>query len=177
MLSTPHNTKQISVKQSGATLITALMFLLMMTLFAVSSINMGVTNLKIINNMQATKVLDSTSRDIIEQLVSTIDTFVETPTNTVNVTEYNPATSATVTTAVTVGAAMTTTALGTQVTIADPECLDSVVAAGYSVLDKTIIPEDNTWEVVVTLVDPFTGANNITHQGAQMRQLANNCPG
>ena len=81
-------------KQTGATLIVALMFLLMMTLFAVSSINMSTINLKIIGNMQATKALDATAKDLIEQLIGTADTFVDNPTNTVTITEYNPATSA-----------------------------------------------------------------------------------
>jgi len=163
-------------KQTGATLIVALMFLLIMTLFAVSSINMSTINLKIIGNMQATKALDATAKDIIEQLIGTPNTFVETPTNTVTITEYNPATNAVVTTNVTVGGAEVTTALGTKASIDDPECIDSQTATGYTAVNTNIIPDDNTWEVVVRLTDGFTGATSNIHQGTQIRMLAGNCP-
>lgn len=163
-------------KQTGATLIVALMFLLMMTLFAVSSINMSTINLKIIGNMQATKALDATAKDIVEQLIGTADTFVDNPTNTVTITEYNPATSAVVTTNVSIGAAAVTTALGTVVSIDSPECIDSQTATGYTAVNTNIIPDDNTWEVVVRLTDSVTGATSIIHQGTQIRMLAGNCP-
>jgi Tfp pilus assembly protein PilX len=167
--------RQHYTKQAGATLIVALMFLLIMTLFAVSSINMSTVNLKIIGNMQATKALDATAKDAIEQLIGNANTFVETPTNSITVTEYNPATSAVVTTSVPVNG-NATTALGTTVAISDPECLDSQTATGYTAVTTNIIPDDNTWEVIVTLTDPVTGATSTVHQGAQIRMLAGNCP-
>jgi Tfp pilus assembly protein PilX len=170
-----HNSMQYRAKQTGATLLVAMMFLLMMTLFAVSSINMSTINLKIISNMQASKALDATGRDVLEQLMNTPDTFVAAPTNTVTVTEYNPATSATVTTAVTVGG-NATTALGTTVAISTPECVDSQTATGYSALYTGLSPDDNTWEIIVTIADPVTGATSTTHQGTQVRMLSDNCP-
>ncbi|MBI1732631.1 MAG: hypothetical protein HYR49_07665, partial [Gammaproteobacteria bacterium] len=45
--------------QSGATLVTAMIFLVIMTLFAVASINMSTVNFKIVANMQAQKLVDA----------------------------------------------------------------------------------------------------------------------
>ena len=174
-------TRQVYATQAGATLMVALMFLLIMTLFAVSSINMSTTNLKIIGNMQATKTLDGNARDIIEQLMGTADTFDATPTNSVVITEYDPATSAIVTTNVVLGTNNTpgtavTTALGTIVYIEDPECVDTQVAPGYSELYPDSLQNDNVWEIVVHFTDPVTGATSEMHQGTQVRMLAGNCP-
>lgn len=180
--------RQIYAKQAGATLIVALMFLLIMTLFAVSSINMSTTNLKIIGNMQATKALDATAKDIIEQLMGTADTFSATPSTTLIITEYNPATSAVVTTNLIVGTHNTPgttyntpgnavqTALGTVAWVEDPECLDSQNAEGYTALATALSPDDNTWVVAVHLTDGVTGASSTIYQGAEVRMLAGNCP-
>lgn len=167
--------KTMAAKQTGATLIVALMFLVIMTLFAVSSINLSTVNLKIIGNMQATKTLDATANDMIEQLIGTPNTFVAAPTNSAMITEYNPATNAVVTTNVPVGGTATT-ALGTVASIDAPECVDSKTATGYTAVTTNIIPDDNTWEVVVRLTDSVTGATSNIHQGTQIRMLAGNCP-
>lgn len=185
------NHRGIHTKQTGATLIVALMFLLMMTLFAVSSINMSTINLKIISNMQATKTLDAVAKDLVEQLVGTANTFTNTPTNTLVITEYNPTTSAVVTTNLVVGTHNSDglptptyntlgnpvqTALGTIAWVEDPECVDSQTASGYTALNSALSPDDNTWEVVVHLTDGFTGATSTMHQGTKIRMLAGNCP-
>ena len=175
------NNRGSYTKQTGATLIVALMFLLMMTLFAVSSINMSTINLKIISNMQATKNLDAVAKDLVEQLIGTANTFTDTPTNTLVITEYNPATSAVVTTNLVVGTNNTdgtkvTTPLGTTAYVEDPECVDSQTAKGYTALNPALSPSDNDWEVIVHLTDGVTGATSIMHQGTKIRMLAGNCP-
>ena len=173
--------RHIYAKQAGATLIVALMFLLIMTLFAVSSINLSTTNLKIIGNMQATKTLDAAAKDVVEQLMGTANSFVAAPSNTLIITEYDPATDAVVTTNLVVGTNNTlgtavTTALGTVAYVENPECVDSETAEGYTALAAALSPDDNTWEVVVHFTDPVTGATSIIHQGAKIRMLAGNCP-
>ena len=139
-------------RQSGATLVTALIFLVIMTLFAVSSINMSTVNFKIVSNMQAQKQIDAAVQDAIEQTISTMNQFTLTPT-----------------------ASTISTTMGI-VAVSAPECLDSKVATGYSAVVESIIPEDNTWELNATLEDSVTGAVSSIHQGVEIRMLAGNCP-
>lgn len=140
------------VSQSGATLITALFFLMIMTLFAVSSINMSTVNFRIIANMQAQKQLDAAVQDAIEQTMSTMNQFSLTP-----------------------AASTVSTTMGI-VAVSAPDCIDSQVATGYSAVVENIIPEDNTWEFSATLTDDITGAVSAIHQGVEIRMLAGNCP-
>ncbi len=147
--------KNIS-RQHGATLFVALIFLLIMTLFAVSSINMGTVNLRIIGNMQITKYLDAAAQDAIERILNDSSNFGSgAAASTVNST-----------------VAGTTFA----VNLSAPVCIDSRVATGYSAVAEHVIPEDNTWELVAAVNDNVTGASSTLHQGVAMRMLAGNCP-
>jgi Tfp pilus assembly protein PilX len=139
-------------RQSGATLVTALIFLVIMTLFAVSSINMSTVNFKIVANMQAQKQIDAAVQDAIEQTISTMNQFNMTPAGST-----------------------ISTSMGI-VAVSAPDCLDSKVATGYSAVVENIIPEDNTWELNATLADSITGAVSTIHQGVEIRMLAGNCP-
>ena len=141
-----------TIRQNGATLITALFFLLIMTLFAVSSINMSSVNFKIVGNMQAQKQLDASAQDAIEQMLSSMAQFNLTPASTT-----------------------VTTTMG-DVAVAAPVCIDSKTATGYSAVAGNIIPEDNSWEVTATITDSITGAVSTLHQGVEIRMLAGNCP-
>jgi Tfp pilus assembly protein PilX len=138
--------------QKGATLITALIFLVIMTLFAVSSINMSTINFRIVGNLQAQKVIDAAVQDAIEQMLSDASLYGLTPAGTT-----------------------VSTWIG-DVIVSAPVCLDSRTASGYSAVVTDIIPEDNTWEVQATLTDPVTGAASTIRQGVEMRMLAGNCP-
>jgi Tfp pilus assembly protein PilX len=138
--------------QAGATLITALFFLMIMTLFAVSSINMSTVNFRIIANMQAQRQMDAAVQDAIEQTMSSMNQFSLTPAAT------------------TISTSMGIVAIGA------PDCIDSQVATGYSAVVENIIPEDNTWEFSATLTDDVTGAVSSIHQGVEIRMLAGNCP-
>ena len=92
-------------KQSGMTLFIALIFLLIMTLFAVSSINMSTVNMRVIGNMQASKYMDAAAQDAIEQMLSTTAIYNVSP----------------------VASTITTTLAGIPfvVTINVPTCIDS----------------------------------------------------
>jgi Tfp pilus assembly protein PilX len=142
----------LRLHQTGATLITALFFLMIMTLFAVSSINMSTVNFRIIANMQAQKQMDAAVQDAIEQTMSTMNQFSLTP-----------------------AASTVSTSMGV-VDVSAPDCIDSQVATGYSAVVENIIPEDNTWEFSATLTDAVTGAVSTIHQGVEIRMLAGNCP-
>ncbi|MGY8815360.1 MAG: pilus assembly PilX family protein [Gammaproteobacteria bacterium] len=142
-------------QQHGATLFVALIFLLIMTLFAISSINMSSVNLLIIGNMQAIKVMDAAAQDAIETKMNDSDNFgiaiaASTVGSTVSGTSFT-------------------------VNVDAPECIDSQTAGGYSAVAESIIPEDNTWELTATVTDTITGATSTIHQGIEMRMLAGNC--
>lgn len=142
-------------RQGGATLFVALIFLLIMTLFAVSSVNLSTVNFKIVGNMQAMKYMDAAAQDAIEQVLSDADNYTSPASQTI-----------------------TSTVAGVDYTVnvAAPECIDNRVASGYSAVVDNIIPEDNTWEVVATVTDNATGATATVHQGVEIRMLAGNCP-
>jgi Tfp pilus assembly protein PilX len=138
-------------KQKGMVLFLALVFLVMMTLFAVSSINLSTVNLRIVGNMQAIKGIDADAQAAIEQIMSSMDSF-NTP-----------------------AATTITGSIGT-VNVSAPVCIESQTATGYSAVQTSIIPEDNTWEVTATVTDNVTGATSTIHQGVEIRMLAGNCP-
>jgi len=138
--------------QHGATLITALFFLVIMTLFAVSSINMSTVNFRVISNMQAQKQIEGAVQDAIEQSISSMSQFSLTPSATT-----------------------VSTTMGV-VDVTAPSCIDSQTATGYSAVVENIIPEDNTWEIIASYTDDVTGAVSVIHQGVQIRMLAGNCP-
>lgn len=143
-------------RQRGATLFVALIFLLIMTLYAISSINMSTVNLRIIGNMQAVKQMDAAAQDAIETTLSNSNNFglgaaPSTVTSTVSGVPFT-------------------------VDVTAPDCIDSRVATGYSAVVQNIIPEDNTWELIATVTDDVTGASSTVHQGVEIRMLAGNCP-
>lgn len=151
---------KLKQNQRGVTLFVALVFLLVMTLFAVSSVNMSTVNLRIVNNMQATKQMETVAQDAIEQMLSDSSRYGLTPDDSdINVDMA----TATGTTPMTV-------------TIDTPKCINYITASGYSAAQEAIIPEDTTWEVVAHVKDTLTGAKVDVHQGFQMRMLAGNCP-
>ena len=141
-------------RQKGAVLFISLIFLVIMTLYAVSSINMSTVNLKIVGNMQAIKAMDADAQDAIEQTLSEMDHFSLTPT-----------------------VPTVTGIYGVAVVVTAPQCIESRVATGYSAVAEDIIPEDNTWELMATASDVgITGATSTIHQGVEIRMLAGNCP-
>lgn len=141
--------------QKGATLFVALIFLLIMTLFAVSSVNLSTVNFKIVGNMQAMKYMDAAAQDAIEQVLSDASNYsspaAQTITSTVAGVDYT-------------------------VNVSQPQCIDSRTATGYSAVVQNIIPEDNTWQITATVTDNVTGATATVNQGIEIRMLAGNCP-
>lgn len=137
--------------QEGAVLIVSLIILIVLTLFAVSGINLTNVNLKIVGNMQAQKRMEMAAQNAIEQTLSSPTYFSMSPAaRTVNVGGYN-------------------------VDLAAPSCVQSVAATGYSATSG-ISPEDNDWEIVAEVTDTLSGAKVVIHQGVRIRMLAGNCP-
>lgn len=143
--------KQRYDRQTGATLIVALMMLVMMSILAVSAINLSTINLKIVGNMQAQKALDAAAQDAIEQIVSSYSMFTSPAATVVATTMGN-------------------------VDVSQAVCMSSTVAKGYTAVVSGIIPQDNSWEISATITDPVTGATSTIHQGVAIRMPAGNCP-
>ncbi len=145
----------LSVKQQGATLIMALVMLVLMTLLAVSSINLSTINLKIVGNMQAQKMLDAAAQEGIERVLTDQNNFGLAPAGMTFSTTYG------------------------DVDVEAPVCIASNPATGSSIVDRgtgDVKPaEDNTWDIVATITDDVTGAVSTIHQGVEMRMLAGNC--
>jgi Tfp pilus assembly protein PilX len=74
--------KRARGRQGGATLLIVLIMLIMLTLFAVSAMNTGNVNLKVVGNMQARSEALAASQAAIDTVISTLQ-FVTSPANAV----------------------------------------------------------------------------------------------
>ena len=147
--------------QRGATLLISLIMLVVLTLFAVSAINLSSMNLKIVGNMQMQKEMEAAGDQAIQQVISDIAFFNDAVNGT-----GTWASAATVTTVMTNGVA---------VAVAKPVCVSTVAGAGYSAL-TAVSPEDNIYEVASTATNLVTGASVTTVQGIKISMPAGSCP-
>ena len=69
-------------RQRGATLLVALIMLVLLTMFAISSLNTSNTNLKVVGNMQARTEATNVAQEAIETTLSTTQ-FITNPSNAV----------------------------------------------------------------------------------------------
>ncbi len=74
--------KTLAHSQRGATLLIALIMLVLLTLFAISAVNTGTTNLKMVGNMQSRSEAFDTAQQAIETVISSPQ-FIATPSNAV----------------------------------------------------------------------------------------------
>lgn len=136
--------------QRGSVLVVCLVMLVLVTLFALSSVASSVVNLRIVGNSQSLKALEYSAVQAIEQVVSTLATFQSPSDQTVMVN-------------------------GQPVAITAAACLTAVPASGYSAL-YALSPEDTHWELQASATDPVTGANVAMTQGVKVRLNAGWCP-
>lgn len=164
------------VRQRGATLLVALIMLVVLTLFAVTAIRTGNIGLKIVGNQQSQKLMESAAAQAIEQSVSNLGNFdaatVIDPTTTpaqrvcVNAVSGDPV----------VAIPPDTCTSGTQVDVAPARCIAAKRQTGGS-LTQQMSTYENTWELVATVTDTLTGAKAVYHQGVMIRMLSSSCPG
>lgn len=138
-------------RQEGAALIVALFILVMMTMLAISSINMSTVNLRIVGNMQWQKQMDAAAQEAIETVMSQYTLFTS-PAATTIATAFGP------------------------VSVDAPICISTNEAPGYTAVVTGTIPNDNIWDVKTSITDPLTGTTTVMHQGVSIRMLAGNCP-
>jgi Tfp pilus assembly protein PilX len=70
-------------RERGITLVTALIMLVLLTLVALTTFNVGRTNLQVVSNMQQHDEAVAAAREVIEETISNTR-FVETPANFVS---------------------------------------------------------------------------------------------
>ena len=137
--------------QCGAVLVVSLLMLVVITLLAVSSINLSTVNLRIVDNMRTQQEAESAAQQAIERVLGNVANF-ETPT------AYNDLTIN--------GIAVDTTA---------PVCLQAMPADGNSAV-WPLAPEDTAWMLAADVTNATTGADVDIHQGVTIRLVAGSCP-
>lgn len=140
-------------RERGSTLVISLIMLVLITLFAVTAVNMSNSNMRVVGNYQIQKQMEAAAQQAIDQVMSRSTSFGST------------------------AAAQTIAVNGYNVTVTAAVCIATTPATGFSAAMSTsaITPEDNDFEVIATVTDPLTGARAVIHQGVRMRMLAGSC--
>lgn len=144
-------------RQWGTTLLISLIFLVILTLFAVSGMNTGVINLRTANNAQLIVEAEYAAQQQIEQMLNSVTGFVTVAT--APVTTNVDAT----------GNGVTNFA----VTVQPPKCLSIVPAPGYSYEFAASAPKDTVWEVIASAQESVFGATTSVRQGVKVRLPVN----
>jgi Tfp pilus assembly protein PilX len=138
--------------QQGSVLFVSLILLVAMTMIAVASARVSTTQLRIVGNVQAVRLAESSAQLGIEETIGSINSF-SNPTQNIVVGNL-PA--------------------GINVAVSDRRCLGAAPAPGFSAV-MNIAPEDTMWEVDVSATDTLTGATATMTQGVRVRMLAGSC--
>ena len=153
--------KSSPIRQQGATLVIALIMLVMITLFAVTMVRLSNTSMQVVGNMQMQRSLEATAQHAIESKISTIDFFNDAVDN---VNQFATATFVN----------DNTTSPLVVVRLEKPVCVAQKEASGYS-LGSPLTPQDNVFEVKATSTDSVTNASVQLTQGFKIRMTAGSC--
>lgn len=150
-------------KQSGATLITSLIMLVMLTLFAIAMINSSSLGLRIASNFQAQKVMEQGASEELENYIS-------------NPSNFDTATPAQA--PICVNGVGANCVGGYHVIISAPTCHGGSPATGYSKKVGELTPDDVDWEITASVVDPTDNTRRYMRitEGIKVRMLAGACP-
>lgn len=188
--------------QRGVTLIVALIMLILLTVLAMSSLNIGRSSLQISGNVQSKAVTQAAAQQILNQVISN-RTFAETPTNVLDNSNcpanYNaPPNSRCVDvngdgkTVVLVALSPTPTCVQarpiptSELNLFNAEDLGCTVGlnnanygiAGASALNS--LCSNTMWELTAVATDPVTGASSTITEGVTVRvstdSVATSCP-
>jgi len=171
----------VAKDQRGATLLVALIMLVVLTLFALSAIKLSNTNLGIVGNMQARMEAQTVGQQAIEQVMSSAANFLTPVAQVINIDVNNDGT-ADYTANVDKPSCFSTKSLtnadlipasGT-ISPSDKTCISSVQdpATGVYIQGAASAQSwcyDQKWELASTVTDNRTGAKVRQHQGAAMR--------
>jgi Tfp pilus assembly protein PilX len=140
-------------RQRGTTLLIALIFLVILTLFAVSGMNTGVINLRTANNAQLIVEAESAAQQRIEAMLNSVTPFVSGVLGTATIT-YSDAIGNNYPSDATCGGSTPCFRVTTQ----PPICLSIVPAPGYSYEFAASAPKDTVWQVTASAQDGTFGA-------------------
>jgi hypothetical protein len=139
-------------RQQGTTLLIALIFLVILTLFAVSGMNTGVINLRTANNSQLVLEAEFAAQQQVEALMNNVSNFMTVAAGTTTLVDVN-------------GDGVADYSVVTQ----PPKCLSTVPAPGYSYEFAGSAPKDTVWEIVAVSSDSVFGATSTLRQGVKIR--------
>lgn len=144
-------------RQRGATLLVSLIMLVVLTLFAVTAINLSNTNLRIVGNMQMQSEATAAAQLAIENVISTSDFIITLPVP--QAVDINNDGTADYTVTFTPAP---TCQYYKPVVKTDPVPTKCFGSAGSTYCYWT------TWDISAVVNDPKTGASTTIHQGVQM---------
>ena len=137
--------------QRGMTLIVSLVMLIMLTMFAISTMNLSNSNLKVVGNQQALRAVEAAAQQALEQVLSGSTVFQSPVTQTLTID-------------------------GFAVAVTAPVCIRSQIASGSSKdFGITNIPEMDLFEVVASTSDSISGATASLRQGVDLMMLQGYC--
>ena len=151
--------KKPPFRQQGATLVMALIMLVMITLFAVTMVRLSNSSMQVVGNMQVQRSLEATAQHAVEDKISTIDVFNDAVDNTGQFLTRNYVVSR---------------VNATDVKIEKPVCIAKQAATGYT-LGSPLTPQDNVFEVKATATDSISGASVELVQGFKIRMTDGTC--
>ena len=168
-------------RQQGATLLIALIMLVVMTLFAITAIRTGNIGLKIVGNQQAQKRMEAAAAQAVEQVVSNLGNFDSAAVILPAATAaqricINSTVAGTPPVAIPPNTCAVVAPGSFQVDVLPVRCVAAKRQTGGS-LTQAMSTYENTWEIVATVTDSLTGAKATYHQGMMIRMLASSCPG
>lgn len=139
-------------RQRGSTLLISLIMLVVLTLFALTAINLSTTNLRIVGNMQRQLEATSAAQMAIEQIIGNAGNFTAAPTTnqTVAIDLNNDGTT------------------DFSVVVSPPACKYMANAPGYSLSFSGSAPQTTIWDIQAVATDPVSGASVTVHQGVKV---------
>lgn len=166
------------IQQRGATLITSLVMLVVLTLLVISAINSSRSNLRIAGNMQMHEEVVAAAQQATEQVISS--NFTKAPASAVvAVNVNNAAYTANISTPVCTGSSPLTN----DTPNLPPQCISSSTAQNTGIIFTSGAAATLTswclaqqWDVRTQVDDNVTGASVTLHQGVSMNvDVGTNC--
>lgn len=139
-------------RQRGATLLISLIMLVVLTLFALTAINLSTTNLRIVGNMQRQLEATAAAQMAIEQIIGNSSNFTAAPTTSqaVAIDLNNDGTT------------------DFSVVVSPPACRYMANAPGYSYSFSGSAPQNTIWDIQAVATDSLSGASVTVHQGVKV---------
>lgn len=172
-------------RQRGATLVVALIFLVLMSLFAINAFLGSTTNLRIVGNMQTRSEAEAAAQVGIEQVISTT-TFAQSPASAASVPIVVNNGSASYTVRITPQPACYRVRIVKNSeldaskapdvscmrsgTVAMPGVIQPTTALGGQMADNSVC-SDTEWDIRAEVVDSRSGAAVAVHQGVALRMI------